>query len=481
MRRRHDHRTDILRPALALALSMLLACPAPLLAGGPMLVGGPAYGTSGQAIIWDSASPVSYTVDGGPLSSAPSGIEIVSNAAGIASVQAMFQVWEDVPTASIRFSNSGAIQTVPPDFTDGDVSTALEFNAVAGSCEAGAQSPILFDADGNVFAQLVGDPGVIGFAGPCKEDGATGRIVSGIAALNGRFRDTVNTGNNYELTPAEFEEAFVHEFGHFAGLDHSQINVSVLNGTPRACSLDDLAGLPLMFPISFCQARKSVSPPLPLLALDDTAWISELYPETRTGTGQTPFTTAYGFIEGTVFFSDGNSQAQGVNVIARRVSDNNAGNGSEPRRIAASAVSGYLFTGNPGQNLTGDNPGSLHGSRNPNLIGYFKIPVTPGSYKVEVESVFDAFAGGSSVGPLDPPFANPGANEFWDSGESATDSPTISTTITVAAGQTISNINIILNGTRPRFDAFESADLRAPEPPPAYFRRERLLKEQPVA
>jgi hypothetical protein len=303
-----------------------------------------------------------------------------------------------------------------------------------------------------------------------------------LAVLNGRFRDGTDSGNNYELTADEFEEVFVHEFGHFLGLDHSQINVNVLNGTPSACALDERAGLPLMFPVLFCQARKTAG--LPVLGTDDLAWISWLYPETTNSPpAQTPFTSAYGFITGTIFFSDGQSQAQGVNVIARRISDGIPSNGNESRRITFSAVSGFRFTGNPGQNVTTDNPGSRRGSRDPALLGYYEIPVTPGTYTVEVESISPSFVGGSGVGPLRVPIPNPGAAEFWNSGESATDLPSTATNITVAAGQTVANINIILNGTGPRFDAFESAALELPSVPsvgaayetPAVLRREQLI------
>jgi hypothetical protein len=475
MKRHNPNTTSLLHRALAVALTGVLACPLPVWAGGPLAVGSPTAGTSGVAIVWDAAQPVTYRVDGGPLATNPSGTVIIDNAAATTIVQGMFQVWENVPTASVRFANGGAIQSVPPNFTDGDVSSAFEFNSVVPSCEAGTQSPIIFDANGDIFAQLIGDPSVIGFAGLCKVDDATGKIVTGAAVLNGRFRDGINSGSNFELTADQFEEVFVHEFGHFLGLDHSQINQNVLSGS-RTCAVDELAGLPLMFPVLYCQARKSAG--LSILGPDDRAWISKLYPETASGSNQTPFASAYGFISGKIFFSDGLTQAQGINVIARQISDGNSANGNESRRVTFSVVSGFLFTGNPGQNVTTNNPGSVSGSRDGNLIGTYEIPVVPGTYTVEVESVRASFGGGSSVGPVDPPIANPGPAEFWDNGESATDLPSTSSPIAVTAGATISNINIILNGTPPRFDAFESAELRvAPTHWLALPRREQLLSQ----
>lgn len=420
-------------------------------AGGPLLPGSPAMGADGAAILWDTSAPVSYRVDGGALGT-------LGAATAVARVNSLFQVWQNVPTATINYSNAGAILSTGA-FSDGDVDTTLEFDAVEADCDAGNQSPIVFDATGSLLSSLGISSSVIGFAGPCQI--SNGRILSGFAFMNGRFLDGVSS--NGELTAQEFDEAFVHEFGHLSGLDHSQINVEVLNGTPNACSTNDLAGLPVMFPFAFCQAR---SPANPILSPDDVAWISKLYP-------QASFATTYGHISGTVFFSDGITHAQGVNVIARDVSN--------PRRIAFSVVSGYLFTGHPGQSVTGNSPPSSFGSRNPALIGTFEIPVPPGTYTVEVESIDSAFGGGSSVGPLNFPIPSPGPKEFWDSSESATDSPATSSTITVAAGQAVANTNIILNGTPPRFDAFESASNSAPAlhpaPPIAWLRPRRCTQE----
>jgi hypothetical protein len=460
---------------VAALLAALVAIPCPTRAGGPLYVGGPSIGTEGAAIVWDTSQPIAYRVDGGALSINPSGTVTVDNPTGITIVQGMFQAWESVTTANIRYTNAGGIQNVPPNFTDGDVSNVTEIAAVDSDCSAGNQNPIVFDANGSIFNALIGDPSVIGFAGVCKIDGSTGRIVSAWAVLNGIFRDGVSSSYNYELTAAQFNEVFTHEFGHFSGLDHSQINVAVLNGTPNACSVDTLAGLPLMFPVLFCQARSTVG--LPILAPDDMAWISQLYPETGSGTGQTPFSGAYGTISGTIVYSDGVTQAQGVNVIARRVSDGNPANGDETKRIAFSVVSGYRFTGRIGQSVTTNSPPSKYGSQQASLIGTYEIPVTPGTYTVEVESIDAGFSGGSSVGPVDPPIANPGLDEFWDNAESATDTPSSSSPVTVSAGQTVSNINIILNGTPPRFDSFESAEAQTQEETPRWLRREKSARE----
>jgi hypothetical protein len=354
----------------------------------------------------------------------------------------MFNNWQKAPNTSLTFQYAGPVQP-SGTFVGGDVITVADFNAVIGSCNAGQQNPIIFDADGTLLQDL-GLPGdVIGFASICKVDEHAGHILSAFALLNGQFQDGVNVAPNYELTAAQFDQAITHEIGHFSGLDHSQINLDVLNGS---CTDDNTAGLPLMFPIAACPARTESG--LPILAPDDQAWIARLYPSST-------YSQAYGTISGVVYFSDGVTQAQGVNVIARQVDDPSTPQ-DESRRVAFSVVSGYRFTGNPGQSVTGTNSGgSRTGSRDATLIGYYEIALPPGNYTVEIESISSYFVSGSSVGPLDPPIYLPGVPEFWNSTESAYDDPTDKDTISVGAGQAVKNINIILNGTPSRFDDWE--------------------------
>jgi hypothetical protein len=341
-------------------------------------------------------------------------------------VEAMFQVWENVAAAAISYNRIGFIADVGA-FTDGDVNTAAEYDAVDGACSSGAQSPIIYDVDGSLFEDLGQDSSVIGFAGPCAID-ANGQFISGQAVMNGIFLDGVDNANNLELTDNEFDAAFVHEFGHFSGLDHSQINVECATG----CSTDDLAGLPTMFPFLVSDTQRTLS-------IDDVAWISRLHP----AGGGAGFTATHGTITGTVYFSDGESHLQYANVIARRV---DAG-GNEPRRFAASSVSGYRFRACTPNTIT--NPSTdfcpPSGSLDPAHIGLYEIPVPPGSYTIEVESIDPGFIDGSSVGPSDRPISMPGT------------APAPLGPIAIAAGQTSSGNDIVLIGTPPRFDQYEGS------------------------
>lgn len=398
-------------------------------AGGPLMVGSSTLGVDAVPITWANGA-VSYRVDGGNFSTT------ASNATGIARVQSMFSTWTSVPTASITATNLGPILPTGA-FADGDVSTVAEYNAVSSSCDAGTQSPIIFDANGSIFQTLVGDPSIIGFAGPCDVDG-NGHIVTAIAMMNGSFQDGISTSTNYEITSAQFDEALTHEIGHFLGLDHSQVNVRVMDSI-SFCGTPGRAAIPIMFPFLICDARISYG--LPKLAPDDIAWISRLYPSSS-------FNANYGVITGRIFFTDGIEGFQGANVLVRSTTD--------PDRVAFANISGFLFTGNPGQSVTGDNTGgSNFGSRNPSWEGYFEVPVPAGTYTLQIEPVNSQFSFGSSVGPPVEPYPIIGSLEYWDVNESAYDDPAASTPITVTAGTTVSGKNIIINGTPPRFDNYE--------------------------
>jgi hypothetical protein len=427
-----------LRTQVLLCTLLVLAGMAPLTAGGPNFVAGPSTGNAGQIITWPQNQVIHYRIDGGPLSS-HNGTVVVSGAQAATRVQSLFQAWQNVPTANLNIQSSGSVLSVPasgssPGFSDGDVNTAAEFDAVLRSCDNGTQSPILFDADGSITEDLGLPPEVIGFTGICKISGTN--FVTGFSTLNGRFIDGINAPPNYELPSDGFDATFIHEFGHFLGLDHSQINLQCLYG----CGQDDFAGLPTMFPVLMTVEQKTLS-------TDDMSWITTLYPKSNV-------MTTYGKITGTVYFYDGISQVQGANVIVRAVDDPLTAP-NESLRVAVSVVSGFKFTGNPGQSVTGNNPGSSFGSRDPATVGYYEVLVPPGKYTVQVESVFGGFGGGSSVGPLDPAIQIPGPDESWHQGQSNNDYNVPAEPITVAAGQTVSDINFILNTNYARSDQWE--------------------------
>lgn len=461
MRRRrakHFHRV-----CLTLIVGALVLLPWVARAGGPYIVGG-YMGLEGVPFTWNPSVPVPYRVDGGPFAATWDGTVTVNNATGLQRVQAMFKVWQDVPTASITFSYAGPIQSTGI-FSDGNVDTVEEYNAVIADCNEGNQSPVMFDADGSLFTQLTGEPTILGFAGPCAIDHPTGRILSAMGMFNGRTRDGVyEYPNNYEMTAAEMDEVLAHEFGHFIGLDHSQLNTEVLERQVPTCTADDLAGLPVMFPYFTCQAKSTAG--LPMLAPDDLAWVTKLYPETvNAPPDRIPFNTVYGTIRGIILFSDGITHAKGLNVIA-------GWDGTLSRHAEVSVFSGYLFASWVGQSVTGgEATGSELGSRDPLLVGVYDMLVPADTYYVRVES-YSWELYGTISSAIFPGIPSPGGDEYWNSDESASDSIHDHTAITISPGSEQNNVNIILNSTPLRFDSFESSELRPHEPLPAWLRED---------
>ncbi len=418
-------------------------------------MGGPNYGIPGTPITWNPAAmPIQYRVDPGPMAVSPyTGAVVIDNPTGISRVGSMFGTWTSVPTAALSAAYAGPL--LPSGSYTGGVAAGglTAFDAVVQSCDNSVQSPVIFDPEGNLFSALGLPSGVIGFAGPCNTNPATGYLQSALLALNGNFQNGVDP-----IPTAEFNQAITHEIGHLLGLDHSQINVDVLNQTPGNCNSAEVAGLPVMFPYIFCQARVSLL--FPPLSPDDTAWISRLYPVITPTSGKTITSSTYGTISGTIYFSDGITEVQGVNVIARSTTD--------PQGVAFSATSGYRFTGNPGQAVTCalggsecNTGGSKTGSRDTHLIGTFDIPALPGTYTIQIESINPQFIGGSSVGRLRRPIPMPGTAP----------SPV---TVSVSAGVSV-NVTFTLIGTPPRFDSFETL-LRWSDPYSRWQRYKELLE-----
>jgi hypothetical protein len=376
---------------------LLAACAlaaAPARAAGPLLVNG-----AGAPLAW-TASPVPYNPDKGSLGA-------LGNAAAIANVAANFAVWSAVPTASVTFVNAGPL---PVDVT------AANYDSYIGACNDGL-SPIIFDSDGTIIDDLLGagaSTDVLGFAGPDCGSYVPPVITEGFAVLNGRWIDGIATTSNPEIPLAEFNGVFVHEFGHYLNLDHSQVNLlEAEDGEPAN---DDAVAT--MYP--FLVNGAGMSTP----HLDDAVAVSTLYPDPS-------FASGFGQVTGTILRSDAITPFQGAYVIARRVGD--------PRLTAVGTASGALFfPSSPG----GPPPASLQGA--------YAIPGLPaGSYTVEVEAIDPAFTGGSSVGPLSPPLPLPGPPEFWSgASEAATnppDDPALAASVAVAAGTTQSGIDVVLN------------------------------------
>jgi hypothetical protein len=354
--------------------------------GAIAFAGGPLVVRNGVPVKYAATAPIAYKTDLGSLGA-------FSNSTATQMVVESFQTWEDVPTATIAFQHDGQL---PVDVNGSNFTSYLHFDGV---------NRVIFDDDGSIVRAIFGtgaEDGILGFAtSGYNQDGF---YVSGYAVINGRF-----SLSPWNLSFLHFKSTVVHELGHFIGLDHSQINVRFANNGNEA---DDIY-IPTMYPTSTDNDTA-----LATLNPDDLAAVSSLYPSQQWG-------SITGGITGTVKRANG-SVIRGANVLAISTTDS--------LMNIVSTVTDYLKL---------------------NTGNYALVGLGAGSYLVKIEPINPAFTGGSSVGPYaesssDLSFIDPVVSEYYnganESSDPTIDNPLDRAAINVAAGQTVSNINLIANG-----------------------------------
>jgi hypothetical protein len=365
-------------------------------AAGPLIVNG-----AGTPLAWRSI-PIPFNPDRG-------GLGTRTNAQAVSDIMADFAKWAGVSTANVSFTNAGAM---PVDVT------AANYTSYLGVCNDGLD-PIVFDTDGSIIDDLFGvgaSNEVVASGSPDCQDYTSATITEGSVVINGKWIDGINTNANPELLLTDLSAVVIHEFGHYIGLDNSQINLKEAN--TRTTSDDNAVATMYPFLINGTQQI--------ILNLDDQVSVSTLYPAPS-------FSSSFGRITGNILLPNREGAFQGAYVIARNVND--------PRMTAVGVASGARFF-----------PGTPGGFPSPALRAFYEIPGLPaGSYTVEIEEIDQSFTDDQSVGPLDPPAQLPGPAEFWngtnESNTSPPDSPTSSVPINISAGQTVSGIDIVINGS----------------------------------
>ena len=391
----------------ALALVLLIVLVELARAGGPQYVAGVSYfnaGLAGQPITWTGGA-ITYYTDQGDLSPLLHGPDADTFVAGA------FSRWTQIPTAAISATRGGQlaedVSGANVFLNDHSISVPVDIQPTATS----KPIAVVYDADGAVTDALIGS----GASDDCFTNAAFGGVDA--FTVDGHFAHAlvVIDGNCAQTSNSlpDLRYRLVRVLGRVLGLGWSQLNLNVITGTPQP-SQDDLAGLPVMHeedlsscvPISVCYPNPDVP------KMDDHAALSRLYPVTGANLsqfqGKQIFAANTGRIHGSVKFTDSSGNPaqpmQGVNVVARCLDCTPAG-------YAASSVSGFLFSGNAGNAITGytdarGNDYRRFGSTDTTLEGFFdlgglEVPNGDGTrYQLSVEALDGNLS--QNVGPYAP-------------------------------------------------------------------------------
>ncbi|MGA9041879.1 MAG: IPT/TIG domain-containing protein [Terriglobales bacterium] len=404
----------------AVVIGLMIVLPRIAAAGDPKYIAGVSYfnsGTTGVPLTW-AQGVVTYYTDQGDLS------PILPGASADALVADAISQWTSIPTAAVAATHAGQLAEDVNSSnvyvnSDGSVTMPADIMPTAITTPVG----IVYDYDGSVTDALLGQ----GAGDPinCFNDAVFGGLDN--LGTNANFLHALIVMNgNCALSSAQVpdvEYRLVRVLGRVLGLDWSQLNLNVITNVPPPTA-DDYAGFTIMhavdsvncIAIAFCYSdNNQVSAYLP--KIDDQAALSRLYPLTSQNQANFPgkqiFSAATTRIHGSVYFVNATGQAaqgmQGVNVVARWI---NPASGLPSGAYAAASVSGFLFSGNVGNTVTGFNdptglPYNSFGSNDPTLEGFFdlaglQIPngASSAQYQLTVEPLDPVLS--ETVGPYGP-------------------------------------------------------------------------------
>ncbi len=383
-------------------------------AANPRSIAGTSYFNSsitGQPLTWPQGQ-ITYYTDQGDLS------PVLPNISANSFVADAFNQWASAPTAALKATNAGQLAedvngTNVILNSDGTISMPADIQSTATGTPIG----VVYDYDGSVTDALLGAGA--GDSGECFFNGVFGGA-DNYGALATYQHALIVINGQCAQDPSQFPDVkyrLVRVIGSVIGVGWSQLNLNVQTGSPPPAS-GDYAGFPVMhftdawgcMPITRCYSNPYQ------LSTDDVAAVSRLYPVTiqnqSTFVGKQVFSATTARISGSVWFTDvhGNpTQAmQGVNVVGRWI---DPATGLASRQYAASSVSGFLFTGNTGNPITGfDDPLGVSfddwGSSNQAVEGFFDLGGLPlpnggtAQYQLTVEAIDPLWSAG--VGPYSP-------------------------------------------------------------------------------
>ena len=367
------------------------------------LAGGQLYLLSPNPPFWPDASfPVPFNIN--PDSASENIAGALPSQQFVDATEAAFRTWQDIPTSRITFARGpdvGAVLDTDPN--DGVHLIVFHNWAVV----QGLPIPL--------------PPGVLGVTNSVF-DFETGEMQGGAITLNPDpipelpNPDWSTSGEPWAL---DVEVVILHEAGHFQGLCHSNV---------RNDSLGDLSGSPsnaaVMFPFIGFDAMDGRTPDP-----DDIAWHGFVYPSPS-------YTSAFGSIEGHVPFSSmmmGCSPpagANGAHVVAR---DLDQTIGGEPRMV----VGTYSYRADG------------------RLAPYMLPGLPPGEYGIWIEPMDGSPVAALQINTriqfsLDTDFPEDWYSGSGESGtETAPHDPASAVPVTVAAGETLSGIDILIEAFVP--------------------------------
>lgn len=448
--------------AIAVALMLLIALVELARAGGPQYVAGTRYfnaGLAGQPITW-AGGTVNYYTDQGNLS------PLLPGASADTFVADAFSRWTSIATAAVAANRAGQLAedvngTNVILNADRTITMPADIQPTATDKPLG----IVYDADGQVTEALLGT----GASSDCVDNGAfggadaftaDGHFAHALVVLDGKCALT-------QAAAADLKYRLVRALGQVLGLGWSQLNLNVTTQIPSPTA-DDYAGFPVMHAqdLPYCIPISNCYPSADQPKMDDRAALARVYPVTSQNAAQFPgkqisaSTTAR--IHGSVYFTDANGNPaqpmQGVNVVARWI---DPVSGQPSRKYAASSVSGFLFTGNSGNPISGftDNflqPYSRFGATDPALEGFFDLAGlelpggAPAQYQLSVEPLDANFS--MRVGPYAPTQVQP----------SGSFQPVL---VTLAAGMDLQQ-DVLMSGSATPAAAASGGTYAAPLPLP---------------
>ncbi len=347
--------------------------------------GNPLVLPTGKVLHWPTKD-ISFHIDKGPLGPYP-------NKLAKQWVLLAFEKWSEIPHLDLNLQFEG---TYDEEITYENYHKEIKEKNTD-------RNPIIFD-DGSIIEWLRGEGASTNYLGltiPFYHN-SSGEINRVITILNGKQL----TGTEDDLN--RIMSTMLHEFGHFFGLDHSQLYPEFAFDTDPSNNLF----LPVMFPI---ETEDQISPASP--SQDDKTTLQSLYPLPS-------FQQERGSIQGTVMRPAGDV-VQGANVVAVNI--------DKPYVEAYATISDLMIE------FTGE-------------FVFEGLP--PGWYEVYIEPLNQQFMGVSRVGPfsedeLSPSFINPVTKEYYngsrENGYMNVDDPMDRVFIEVNAGETVTDIDFITN------------------------------------